>query len=439
MNKYLEKEIFLIINIRYLNIIKEIKGKLFKYDINVNIFRKDEDFKKLLSTDTIVILDKELLLDYRYLKHIESLIKMKRAIHIYKLPDVDISDLSFFFDIDNLNISNYLENNEDYLIKLILSLKTFQISYRTHYTNADKIYSKDSGFICLLEFYLKNKITDKNKLYELLPLSKNEFDYNYKLMEKLLINKMSIQQFSEMLPFIYHQVFKKTRYELKLNTVINEMYYEKEYLTLVLSDTSAQQLNEEYHMYLTAIKERTSINNTFTTILHKLGVIRIVDGEIRNILSEKDINKIKMFLETKFIKKETTEQLIFKDQIYLNYIDDFRIKNFIDFHKTNNLTITNNLNDADIIVTLITKKSLLNSEFINNIKDAVSLNKKLLFIYLDKCNLNVKLQYLIGFSDNMCYWAYNRIDIFFNKYLEKIKYISKNEVKEIKSNIIKLK
>ena len=341
MNKYLEKEIFLIINIRYLNIIKEIKGKLFKYDINVNIFRKDEDFKKLLSTDTIVILDKELLLDYRYLKHIESLIKMKRAIHIYKLPDVDISDLNFFFDIDNLNISNYLENNEDYLIKLILSLKTFQISYRTHYTNADKIYSKDAGFICLLEFYLKNKITDKNKLYELLPLSKNEFDYNYKLMEKLLINKMSIQQFSEMLPFIYHQVFKKTRYELKLNTVINEMYYEKEYLTLVLSDTSVQQLNEEYHMYLTAIKERTSINNTFTTILHKLGVIRIVDGEIRNILSEKDINKIKMFLETKFIKKETTEQLIFKDQIYLNYIDDFRIKNFIDFHKTNNLTITN--------------------------------------------------------------------------------------------------
>lgn len=439
MNKYLEKEIFLIINIRYLNIIKEIKGKLFKYDINVNIFRKDEDFKKLLSTDTIVILDKELLLDYRYLKHIESLIKMKRAIHIYKLPDVDISDLSFFFDIDNLNISNYLENDEDYLIKLILSLKTFQISYRTHYTNADKIYSKDAGFICLLEFYLKNKITDKNKLYELLPLSKNEFDYNYKLMEKLLINKMSIQQFSEMLPFIYHQVFKKTRYELKLNTVINEMYYEKEYLTLVLSDTSAQQLNEEYHMYLTAIKERTSINNTFTTILHKLGVIRIVDGEIRNILSEKDINKIKMFLETKFIKKETTEQLIFKDQIYLNYIDDFRIKNFIDFHKTNNLTIINNLNDADIIVTLITKKSLLNSEFINNIKYAVSLNKKLLFIYLDKCNLNVKLQYLIGFSDYMCYWAYNRIDIFFNKYLEKIKYISKNEVKEIKSNIIKLK
>ena len=439
MQKYMDKEVFLIINCRHLNIIKEIKEKLLEYEIKLNIFKKDDEFKKLLATDTIVILDNELLLDYGYLKHIESLVRMKRAVHLYKLKEVDLNDLSLFFNIEQVNMNDYIVNNYDCLIKLILSLKTFQIKYYHQNINVDKMYSKDQNFISLIEFYLKNKITDKNYLNELLPLSSNEFEYSYRLMERLLIPKMTLLQMSEMLPFIYHQVFKKKRYELKFNNVVNEIYYEKEYLELMLSNISLEEFNNEYLSYLNAVKQRSSINNTFTTILHKLEVIRIVDGEIRNVLSEKEIKKIKHFLEDKFIKKETINQTIIKDNIYLNYLSDIKVKSFLDFHKKQQHNIIDNILYADIVITLITKKALLNNEFITNIKLSIELNKKVLFIYLDKCNLSTSLQYLIGFSDTMCYWAYNRIDTFFDKYKAKIIYISNNEIKEIRSNIVKLK
>ena len=59
MEKYVKKEVFLIINSHHLDIIKKIKEKLLEYDINLNIYKKDDDFKKLLKTDTIIIFDDE--------------------------------------------------------------------------------------------------------------------------------------------------------------------------------------------------------------------------------------------------------------------------------------------------------------------------------------------------------------------------------------------
>ena len=91
------------------------------------------------------------------------------------------------------------------------------------------------------------------------------------------------------------------------------------------------------------------------------------------------------------------------------------------------------------MITLVTKKAISNIEFINKIRSAVELNKKLLFIYLDKCDLSLSIKYLIGFSDNICYWAYQRIDKFFIKYLEKINDLALNDIKEINSNIVRLK
>ena len=104
-------------------------------------------------------------------------------------------------------------------------------------------------------------------------------------------------------------------------------------------------------------------------------VIRIVDGEIRNVLSEKEIKKIKHFLEDKFIKKETINQTIIKDNIYLNYLSDIKVKSFLDFHKKQQHNIIDNILDADIVITLITKKALLNNEFITNINLLTSRTK----------------------------------------------------------------
>lgn len=439
MGKTITKEVFLIINNRHLNIIKEIKEKLLEYNINLNIYKKDDEFKKLLSSDTIVILDNEILLDYGYLNKIESLIRMKRSIHLYKLKDVDVTDLKLFFDIGRLEINTYIENNQALLFKMLTSLKAFHINYFHLYSYLDKKYSKDEQFIRLLEYYLKNEIKDENKLKELLCVSSKEFDSYYELLKKLLIHKLSIFQIRELLPFIYGQVFKKNRYELKLNMVINEIYYQKNYLSNILNKMTIEQFNNEYNEYLEAVNNRTYLKNTFVDILFHLEVIRIIDNEIRNVLPEKDIKSIKLFIENKFISKDSDDNQNLSSKIYLNYIDDLKVRCVKDFHKSHNHNIVDNISDADIVITLVTKKAISNIEFINKIRSAVELNKKLLFIYLDKCDLSLSIKYLIGFSDNICYWAYQRIDKFFIKYLEKINDLALNDIKEINSNIVRLK
>ena len=97
------------------------------------------------------------------------------------------------------------------------------------------------------------------------------------------------------------------------------------------------------------------------------------------------------------------------------------------------------LNEADLVISLITKKAISDEEFLDNIKKAILEHKKVLFIYLDKCSFNLAMQYLIAFGDDMYYWAYKRVDVFFDRYKEMIERVVKNEYKVPNSNIVKLK
>lgn len=439
MENIVAKDVFLIINSSHLNIIKEIKEKLLEYDIKLNIYKKDDDIKRLFITDTIVILDNELILDYGYLKQIETLVKMKRAAHIFKLDEVDLTDVKLFFSIDDNEINNYLLNNEDFLLKLVMSLKTFKRNYHVNYAMLDRKYSKDLKFIRMLDFILKNKISNKEELKNIVALSSKEFEEYYKIVEKLLIMKMTDSEIKELLPFTYQQVYKKMRVEIKLSAAINELYYQKEYLQTVFNNITVEDLQSQYDEYLDAVKSRNIVDNTFVKILEKLEVIRIVDGEIRNVLKDKDILAIKCFIESKYIKNEKLITNTITDTLFINYVDDIRIRSIKDFHKINKFNITENMDESDIVVTLVTKKSLYDQVFIDNIRKAFELNKKVLFVYVDKCSFNLSIQYLIGMSDIICFWAYKRIDKFFIRYYEVILDILKNEPKKVYSNIVRLK
>lgn len=439
MENIVTRDIFLIINSCHLNIIKEIKEKLLEYDIKLNIYKKDDDIKKLLITDTIVILDNELILDYGYLKQIEMLVKMKRAVHIFKLNNVDLTDVKLFFSIDDYNIKNYVINNNDFLVKLIISLKTFKHTYHLKNSILDKKYSKDPKFIKMLEYILKKKIIDKELLKEIVALSTKEFEKYYQIVEILLIMFMNNNDVKELLPFIYNQVYKKIRTEINLSTAINELYYQKNYLKDFFNNMTVEQLQEQYDAYINAVNLRYLINNPFIDVLEKIEVIRITDGEIRNVLKEREILKIKEFIESKYIKNERLITNIITDTLFINYVDDIRIRQINDFHKMNSFNIINNIENSDIVITLVTKKGLYNQMFLDNIRKSIELKKKVLFVYIDKCNFNLSIQYLIGMSDTMCYWAYKRIDKFFIRYYEVILEISKNESKQIYSNIVRLK
>lgn len=439
MEKYVTKEVFLIINSHHLNIIKEIKEQLLKFDIKLNIFKKDDDFRKLLKTDTIVVFDNELVLDYGYIQIIEKLSRMNRALHLFKLKDVDVSDIKLFFSFDNVEFNDYIEGDEKFLFDLIFKLKTFKLNYHIVNSLIDKKYSKDTKMVNLLDYILKQKITDENKLKELVALSSKEFDEYYSIVKKLYILEMTELQVRDFLPCLYQQVFKKIRYELKVNAVINELYFQKSYIESLFKDTTLEEFNMQYQEYLDAVNNRSECMNLFVGLLYKLEVIRIVDCEIRNVLKDKEILLIKQFIENKYLLKEKIDKSQIEDKIYLNYVSDFRIRAFLDFHRINKYNMTDSLSEADIVITLITKKAKNDELFLEIIRNAVILKKKVLFIYIDKCDLNLAMQYLIAFGDDMYYWAYKRVDVFFDRYKEMIEKISLSKYKEPNSNIVKLR
>ena len=149
MEKYVTKEVFLIINSHHLDVIKKIKEKLLEYDINLNIYKKDDDFKKLLKTDTIVIFDEELVLDYGYIQIIEKLSRMNRAIHLFKYNNCDVSDIKLFFSFDNYEFIDFKDDNES-LLNMILNLKAFKLLYYQKKTQCAKKW--EHGWFYYIKF-----------------------------------------------------------------------------------------------------------------------------------------------------------------------------------------------------------------------------------------------------------------------------------------------
>ena len=99
------------------------------------------------------------------------------------------------------------------------------------------------------------------------------------------------------------------------------------------------------------------------------------------------------------------------------------------FLNKKNIKVVNSLQDADIVVSLVTIKAVIDSEFNKALLDAVKLNKKILVIYLDKCNLSIHMQYHVNYADDMCYWSYKRYDVFFERYFEYLNKLSKEELR----------
>lgn len=430
MNTKYVKEVFLIINHRRLEIIKEIKQQFLKFNIAIKIYSKDDSLKSILSQDTIVILDNELMLDHQILSLIEHLVLRKRAIHLFKLPDVDVEDLLLFFQIGNsYPIKVYNPNQERFFIDLIFSLKVFKSAYCYKNRTMDRICAQDPNFIKMLDCLINHQITIKEKVLEVVPISTKEFSHYETIFKSLYIYDMTQEQIKEFLPVSFQKIFIKKRDRITINDIFNKLYFMIDELTITLSNMSIIEFNNQFDQLLNAIKNNSFINNTLVVLFNQLGLIRIIDGEIKNLFKEKELFSIKQYLENKFIKKEQVTIDELKDTVYLNYCKDHRLNLFNDYHKTKNIKVVNSLQDADIVVSLVTTKAVIDSEFNKTLLDAVKLNKKILVIYLDKCNLSIHMQYHVKYADDMCYWSYKRYDVFFERYFEYLNKLSKEELR----------
>lgn len=432
MNTKATKEVFLIINHRRLDLIKEIKQELLKFKINVKIYSKDDTLKSVLSVDTIVVLDNELMLDHQILSLIEQLVLRKRAVHLFKLPEVDVEDLLLFFQIDkSYPIRVYNPKQEKFFINLIFSLKLFKAAYYYENRSMDRICAQDPNFIKMLDCLINHKITTKEKVLEMVPISSKEFLHYESIFKSLYIYEMTQEQIKEFLPVSFQKIFIKTHDRITINDIFNKLYFMIDDLTNTLSNMTITEFNYQFEMLQEAIKNNSTVNNPLVILFTQLGLIRIVDGEIKNLFKDKDLISIKQYLEAKFIKKEQVVIDEFSEGIYLNYCRDHRINLFNDYHKSKNIKVSDSLNDADIVVSLVTTKAVVDSKFNKTLLDALNLNKKLLVIYLDKCNLSIHMQYHVNYADDMCYWSYKRYDVFFERYFEYLKKLS-NETNKVK-------
>lgn len=436
MANKIQNEIFLIINRTRLDIIKEIKQQLLNYNLKVKIYQSEDSLKSLLTGDIIVILDNELMLNHEILSIIEHLVLKRRAVHLFKLENVDVDDLKVFFNIDkNYTIKEYNPNQENFFMDLILSLKTFKSYYNSLNRTLDRICSKDKNFIKIFSCYINDNIKEKEQILDLVPISTKEYFHYKNIFNSLYIYNMTKEQLKEYLPISYSQVFVKPRNKITLNDVFNKIYFMKDELDKLLENISIDELNYQYKALIEAIKLKKLIDNLIIKLFKELGLIRIIDNEIKSIFPEKDLFKIKTYLENKFLNHDLILHKTINEQIYINYCFEHRLNLFNDFHRQSKLLITNNLKESDIVVSLVTTKSLLDKKFNEILLEAAKLNKKMLLVYLDKCELSLHMQYYLNYVDYMCYWAYKRYDVFFQRYFEVLYQISNTAFKEKKSFI----
>jgi hypothetical protein len=136
----------------------------------------------------------------------------------------------------------------------------------------------------------------------------------------------------------------------------------------------------------------------------------------------KNIKEIKNYI---ILPKTLQNKIKFKDNVKVYYLYDYntkdkRIEEIKNINNKFKLTETKYINVANVVIAFVTKDINKNEQFLNILKDALYQNVKLFVIYLDRCIFELEIIQLIKYNEEMYYWAYNRMDLFYERYLIKL-------------------
>ena len=418
------------------NILKDNEIKLIK------VFNKYDKKTLLLATDIIIILDDEIILNNEFIETIHWLICQNRRYILFKWKGTDVTEIYDFLKLPpNKEIKDY-KTNDNFLFNLLLSLNSYYLLNFNLYNKNDKELSQDVYFIKFLDYYVNYNIINEVQIRMLLPITSNEYEKYRKYITYFKMDKMNDVLLVKYFPNCYKQIYNKKNKELDIYTLIEQITSLKDQITIILNNITFETLNIEFKNTYTALRENKKIDNHFVKILILLNAVRIIDNEMYAAVSMKCIKEIKNYLSMPFTLKNKIKLDITKEQFYILKPKQFneKIENIKDINKYFNIYSTNEILLSTFVIVYVTKESVNDLSFLENLKIAIYNKKKILIIYIEKCNFNLELEYLIKYYDDMYYWAYNRMDIFYEKYLLKIdKIIKSNYIDNQVSMIVNLK
>lgn len=430
---------------------KNIKLKQFLKYYHINLYIDDTsnfaNRKELINaTDIIFILSENIIINDDFIEILNQIIHYHKNFLILYFNDLDIEDLlSFFPNVKNLNLIKCDKLDLPLLTNILFYLNTFKKQYQLLNKEIDKTLKNDIYFVLFLKYLINFKIYKKEDILKVLPITNVEYLKYYKILKDLMIINIYNEEtylldeyyISEYLPLCYKEVFKKNTKQIDLYQIFDNIYNLDEEIKKKLSHLSYEEFNKEFQKLYDSYRNKTIITNRLITVLNELEVLRIIDNNLIFNVSFKDIITVKNYLISILYKNNQSNLIIKNRQIYIYSTnnDDKRIKYFINWHKHHDIIITNDFNNNDLIIFLVTSSNMYNKELLDLIRTSVENKRKILFIYIDKLQLNLKIQYLIKFYPDICYWAYKRIDYFYEKYEEKLTNILDKEINNKDQNI----
>ncbi len=414
-----------------------IQNYLKSYNITC-ITKKDYfDKKELLSsTDIIILLGESLISNQSFINILQWLICQKRKINFFKTSNLDNIDFFNFLKLPS-NIPRF-NSEEDSLFKILLSLNSYFFTNIDIFNIKDKSLSQDIYFIRFLDYYLNYNIRNEVQMRMLLPISLSEYHTYLDYVKNLNIDKMNEKQIQKYLPLCYKKINNKKIKQVGINMLIDKLTLNKDKIEELLKDTTYEELNEEFKQTYEALRINKFIDNHFVKVLILINAVRITKNEMYSAVSMKNIKEIKNYI---ILPKTLQNKIKFKDNVKVYYLYDYntkdkRIEEIKNINNKFNLNETKYMNDANVVIAFVTKDINKNEQFLNILKDALYQNIKLFVIYLDRCIFELEIIQLIKYNEEMYYWAYNRMDLFYERYLIKLERIINSSTNRSFYNLI---
>ena len=408
--------VYLLSNKKFDYAIIELENCLKENEIKlIKVFNKYDKKSLLLATDIIIILDEEIILNNEFIETIHWLICQNRRYILLKWKGTDVTEIYDFLKLLKYKEITDYKTNDDFLFNLLLSLNSYYLKNFNIYNKNDKELSQDVYFIKFLDYYVNYNIINETQIRMLLPITSKEYEKYRMYITYFKMDKMNDIHLVKYFPNCYKQIYNKKNKELDIYTIIEQMTSLKEQIILILNNISHETLNIEFKNTYDALRENKIINNHFVKVLILLKAVRIVDNEMYAAVSMKCIKEIKNYLDMPFTLKNKIKLDITNEQFYIlkPTQPNEKIESINDINKHFDIYSNKEIRLSTFVIAYITKDSVNDLNFLENLKTAIYNKKRILIIYIEKCNFNLELEYLTKYYDDMYYWAYNRMDIFY--------------------------
>ncbi len=439
MGRNFKTDVIILTDIKDLKLANKIKAYLEKeaYIVMINLKFSSECKKSLLNTsDIIILLSDDLINNYDFFEILDWILCLKRRYLILKTSTVDLSDFNLFLPLSkNLKFTSIDLTSPTFFEEIIVLLHSYQERYLLKINCFDRQKMEDEHCLLFLIYLIRLKIYKYYQIRMLINISMSEYFQYLKLFRKLLIIQKINHQVIIMKEEVFRQLFghyynrcliKDLKYD-NLSNIFKQLFLKVDKIIHILKNVSKADFNDYFEQIYYGYLHHTVVSNQLFDVFKLIKLIDCWDNSFSFNLPIKDVIRVKTFIKNSFIIKNDNRLSL--QNIYINGLNsDLKVSSFKLYHEMLIGNVSLAMSDSTLMINLVSKDSVYNPTFLNKIHLGLNREMKMLFIYLDRCEFSLEMQYLIKDYPDICFWAYHTIDVFFVKYYQLINETIKQEL-----------